>query len=278
MKTLDSRQIVHSIFSMLLFAGYGLLNIILFCASAWAQAPSEYKPQLQKIAYRTKIPSAIQRAAKRVGSTRFFGSFQQAGVTYAAHFYDKSRVRPMRNPEYPGDLERDSCLDIFRLTPAKTWQRILSLPFKRLTRDTRDRLRVEAQSLWVDPAHKTIPLVYFRIMEHADGKGVATGNRTDVYGVLHGQSDANAFFVFNGYIPYSHSTVTLSEISHPDTNGRLTILVIESDPGERSEMAYGWTGQSWKTVGSARFGNDNETFLRWNGTRFVPLQDVAKTP
>jgi hypothetical protein len=72
--------------------------------------------------------------------------------------------------------------------------------------------------------------------------------------------------------------VTLSELSHPDANGRLTILVIESNPGDRGEIAHAWTGEGWKTVGSVRFENEYEKTLRWNGTRFVPLANEPETP
>jgi hypothetical protein len=210
---------------------------------------------------------------EKVGPTRFFGSFQRGKQTFAVHFYDTSQVRLKS-----GTLERSSRLDVFALAASKTWKRTQTFALTRQIDARRDRLRLEAQALWLDPNRKTIPMIYLKIMEHQDRESIPVGNRTDIYGVLSSKFNPKAFVSLDGFIPYSHSTVTLSKISYPDAKGQLTILAITSNPGDTSYIAYGWTGAGWKVVGTSTSENAYETALRWNGTQFVPLANEAKTP
>lgn len=274
MKIYDSKQpsIIGTCKRYILGASLAL-GLLSALDPARAQSKDKYRPEFEKIAYRSTIPASIRRAAKRARATRFFGSFEQGGRTFATHFYDKSPVRSSGE-----NFQRDSCLDIFQLTPNRTWRRIHSIPVSRQIDDKWDRLTIEAQHLWFDPARKTIPMIYFKIMEHGNRGEYPTGNRTDVYGVLLPQPKPEAFFVFNGYNPYSPTIVTLSEISYPDVNGWLTILTYDSTPAENHYTAYAWTGQSWKTVGSKLSLNDFEKSYRWNGTDFVPLAKETETP
>jgi hypothetical protein len=214
------------------------------------------------------VPAAIRRKAKKVGPTRFFGTFEQGGRAFAIHFYDDSRVRSSRNSAYGGQLERSSHLDVFLFTASKTWQRIQSCAVVRLVEDRRDKIRVEAKSLWLDPKRKTTPMIYLTVMDNYEPFGF--GNRTDVYGALLDRPNSKAFITFNGYVPYNPSTITSSEMSHPDSKGQLTILSVESDPSYTSYTAYGWTGEKWKNLASTKFENNPDKGLRWNGIQFVP--------
>ena len=242
-----------------------LLWIVVFSLRAHGQDAPEYKPQFQKIVYRKAIPSQLRRLTKKVGPTRFFGKFQQGRNIYAVYLYDTNHVHSKR--DYASAFERTSQLDVFQLAQRKAWQRIQSFTFVRNVEDTSDKIKIEANSLFLDPQNKTIPMVYLKV---TDKDHAPIGHRTDIYGLILKQPNPKAFTTFNGYIPYSHTTVTYSEISHPDANGRLTILFIESNPGYEVQTAYGWTGEKWKVMATANFDRDFDG-QRWNGKRFVPL-------
>lgn len=273
----NNRRSVSPIRILLSLLGFSWFGVVSFCSSAQGQTTNNshgYKPQYQKITYRSDVPTTILRIAKKVGPTRFFGTFNQGGKTFAIHFYDVSRVRRSqrrRTKHYPyGDhRERNSRLDVFQLGANKSWRRTQSSTVSRMVRNEYDKFWVAAQSLWLDPKRKKLPLVYLQVM---DNTGLYKGI-TDIYGVLLDKPTPKAFITFDGDLPYSMTTVAYSEISYPDSRGQLTIVFNESNNGSvTSFTSYGWSGKKWNKLASARVDDTSEQDLRWNGRQFVRLK------
>lgn len=237
--------------------------------------PHEYAPSFQKIAYRRRVPAAIRRMTKQKWPTRFFGVWRQGSKTLALHFFDKGRVFSTHLNADDETLERKSGVDIFQRAANGNWKRIGIYSLTRVVDSRRDRLRVEAQFLWLDPARKTVPLLYLKVSGDENRPSFPTGSQTDIYGVFEGAPKFTAFF---GNIPFGNITVRLSEISYPDAKGHLTILCVVSDPGAETLTAYGWTGKEWKLLREVHQENRYETALWWNGTRFMPFQPKTKRP
>lgn len=240
--------------------------------AARAQEDGEYQPQYQKIAYLKAVPATIRHAAKAGASTRFFGSFRRKDQTFALHLYDTGPVRPTHNAVSRG-FQRDSRLDVFQLSAGHAWRRIQSVGVMRFMGVRKDEAKIEAQTLWLDPDHKTVPMICLKVQENEDGN--SSGDRTDIFGVLPDKPTPHAFKSFNGFEPYSMSTVTLAKVSHPDPQGNLTLLDVVSNPGDCGYTAYAWTEGAWKKVAETSFDNAYETAQRWDGAHFVPL---AKKP
>lgn len=227
---------------------------------------TEYHPQAKTIVYHSRVPSAIARSAKKVGPTRFFGSFRRGMREFAIYLYDKSAVRH-KPSKWLSHWERDSRLDVFRRTE-KSWQRIQSFDFTRLSQGRRDALIVKAQSLWFDPAHATIPMVHVRLFEPSDNLTLGYGFRTDVYGLLTQPTKPKAFIALDGYFPRSMSTVTQNTISFPNAHGNLTLLHIVSDISQTDYDAYNWNGKKWKMVAQNQTKNGADSDRYWNGIAF----------
>lgn len=228
-----------------------------------ADEPAYYV--VSSVAYSTKMPVAIRRGAKTAARTRFFGTFKAGGNTFAAHFYDTSDVRV---GEWQS-LSRSSCLDLFRFGAKKSWHRILRYEFTRSVSDKTDKIRIDFQALWLDPAHKITPLIYLQAADNY-GDGIF-GGRVDIYGVLLEKLQSKAFIRFDGYNPVSPSTASSSAIMSSDNNGNLTLLYTASDPGGNDETAYGWTGNGWIKLAHAVY--ELQSPRHWNGSQFVPTPD-----
>lgn len=257
----------------------GCLALAVLSPAARAQGTGEmhgYRPQSQGIPYSRSIPASVQRIAQKVGPSRFFGTFRRGEKTYAVHFYDTGGIHAERSAVHSAKLERNSRLDLFQLEAGKTWRRLQSFALVRFMDDRRDKVKIEARSLWLDPTHKKVPMVYLRIMENEND--TSTGNRTDVFGAVPDKATPRNFISFNGNIPYSDATVTLSEISYPDPEGKLTLLTVITNPGDTSYTAYAWTDEGWKMAGQKSFDNAYETALRWNGAKFVPMAHKRRAP
>ena len=156
---------------------------------------------------------------------------------------------------------------------AKSWQRLMYYNIQRGTMERSDKIKIKLQLLWLDKQLKTIPLVHLQVTD----KKQHVGNTTDVYGVLLDKPQPKHFMKFDGYLPYSPSTVYSSRISFPDSKGNLTLLFTESNPGYNSESAYGWTGKDWKQVARSQYNLDNSA-LYWNGINFVPVFRDSEKP
>ena len=233
------------------------------CLCAWARVnDTEYQPQTQLIRYQSGVPPTIRRATKKVGPTRFYGVFKRGARTFAVHLYDQT---------YISSNTRQSRVDVWQQDGNK-WRIFQSFPFVRQVASKRDGLQISAENLWLDPTRRVAPMMHLHIAEKTNIPEV--GRRTDVYGVLEENVGSESFIALEGDVPYSDSTVTLSQISFPDTLGRLTLLDIISDPGATSYTAYGWREKSWQIVGQTTFDNSYEAAKRWNGGAFVPLANA----
>ena len=256
-----------------------VLPLLIASAPAFAQSDeTEYKPQTETIVYRPIVPPAIARTAgtgtmRKFGPTRFYGTFRRGTDAFAVHLWDFSPAKSQFGS--PNRWSRFSQVDVFQFVGGK-WQKAQSSAFARATANSKDALQIQAESLWLDPASQTLPLVHLHIGEKT--KPSAIGLRTDVYAVLKQPLNFRAFLAFDGDVPYSDSTVTKTDISFPDAQGNLTLLHNVSDPGTTSYGAYSWGGQSqpqatWQKVGSIKFENGYETASWWNGKRFVPYAE-----
>ena len=234
------------------------IGVLFFPALANADA-ADYKPQAQIIRYQFRVPSEIRRATKKYGPTRFYGVFEAGTRTFAVQLSDQSAIKLER---------RKSRLDVW-LLQGKLWQIFQSFAFTRQVADKHDRLLIEAQSLWLNPARREVPFIHLHLGEKSDNP--FGGQQTEIYGVLQKSVGVAGLLNLEGYSPASMSTITSSHISFPDAKGQLTLLDVTSDPGETSYRAYSWSGAKWQIAGEISFENRYETARKWNGTDFVPL-------
>ena len=244
---------------------------MLWCATAFCkgQNQEDYQPDFQKIVYQKSVPNPIARAARKRGSSRFFGTFKIRGQNFAVHFYDISAIWRAEKYRIGGKYQRNSQLDVFALTNGE-WRNLQKWSFSRVVTDpNNDQFTVQAKSLFLEPKQQRTPLVHLRLTRFNEVPFL--GTRTDVFGVVQNRRNRGACLALDGNIPYSNTTVSYSEISYHDMSGRLTILATQSDPGETVYIAYDWQKEGWREVSNFRFDNNSDNVVRWDGRGFVRL-------
>ena len=123
-------------------------------------------PTPAKIAYVSKVPSAIRKGAVGRKYTRFFGKTVIEGQTLALHFYDTQRLKTDEN----GHSFQKSRLDVYLEThrnARSTYKRINSVPitYDKPVKDfaKEEKFTVQSEKMWLYPGSQKGPILHFNL-------------------------------------------------------------------------------------------------------------------